>query len=74
MKEICCKQFQKLLDQNIFQPCYDIFIMKGKEKLVDDGDGYKDDMTPEYEMIYCPFCGKQIVSENEKVKYNKRRK
>lgn len=60
----CCKVFQDIVtrgDINDIQTGATIsYLIHGRPYIVDDGDGYKDDMTPEYEITYCPFCGKKL--------------
>jgi len=64
----CCKMLKRMIVEEVLDYAYEIVWMKGVENMVNDGPGYWDDMTPEYPFAFCPFCGKQIVSDEELVK------
>ena len=60
----CCQTFQnafsrKDIDRHGNERSISFYIY-GRPRIANDGDGYFDDMTSDYEIAYCPFCGQKL--------------
>lgn len=68
MGDVCCNDFMKAVrDEVIDARGSDIgmlYFIKSVD-LVYDGDDRYDDMGAEYQIDYCPFCGKGIKRVKE---------
>ena len=56
----CCKDIKEAikLDYITQLPPNKFYLLK--THLVNDGGCYYDEMPEEYEIFYCPFCGKRL--------------
>jgi len=70
-REYCCEKLHRAVQDDVVIPYGSWsavdngkFSIRGKPSMVNDGDGYFDDMTDEIEISYCPFCGKQLKGDN----------
>jgi len=60
MYKLCCEDLSILVEhEDIEQGAIGLEIY-GKPSYANDGDGYFDDMTETYPIVYCPFCGAKI--------------
>ena len=69
IKNLCCQTFSDLvrLDEIGYDPLTGEFAIHGRPNFADDGDGHSDDMTREFVITYCPFCGKNLKELREAV-------
>lgn len=59
----CCEMFKSLiLSEDIGTDC-GVVEIHGAPDYANDGDGYIDDMTGTYQILFCPFCGVKIVED-----------
>ena len=62
MKLHSCAKLEKAIERDIVMPVLtNMFFIRGKPRLINDGDGHFDDMTDEHEIFHCPFCGKKLT-------------
>lgn len=63
-KERCCIKLSNVIENNDIDEYGPednrIVAIYGMPNSVDDGDGYWDDMTEEYIINFCPFCGANL--------------
>lgn len=63
---LCCDDMKQAIENNTVQMCGPNNLQfRGEPDLRDDGDGYTDDMTQMFDIIYCPWCGTKIRGAND---------
>ncbi len=58
----CCRIMGEALIEEDIVVRQEHLFMYGHPRFVNDGDGRMDDMTDEYEILFCPFCGRRSAS------------
>lgn len=67
--EFCCGKLEMSYKRNFVDILLDLVSkhptvwINGETKMVDDGDGYFDDMTDSSEISHCPYCGAKFSKE-----------
>lgn len=57
----CCEEFEKAVRKNFIILYSESAAIRGEPEMVNDGDGYFDDMTSEEGIGFCPFCGAELA-------------
>jgi hypothetical protein len=60
MCKLCCEDLSKMAEAEELEQGASGLEIYGKPRYANDGDGYFDDMTNTYPIVYCPFCGAKI--------------
>jgi len=59
--DVCCPSMEKRIKNDDIVFFRDNMYVRGHPCFVDDGGDRWDDMTAEYPISYCPFCGKYLA-------------
>lgn len=57
---MCCEKMTKALKEENILLRYSAYWIYGEPFFMDDGDDRWDNMTPELNIDYCPFCGTKL--------------
>ena len=66
----CCKLLESAINNDHIEDLSTeketIYRIFGSPQIVDDGDGYFDDMTEHMVILFCPFCGHRLTKGGNK--------
>ena len=62
-KKYCCKTMEDAINDEVILVSYNqtLFEIWGKPTFTPDGSGCMDNITDQYNIGYCPFCGKKLL-------------